>query len=76
MSFVDFSKAYDHTQLLCLWARLEELDMRAKLGNILQSLYQNVECCIRVNGVYTDWFLVEVALKQGCIVSPYIFHYV
>ena len=31
-------------------------------GNIFKSilaLYNNVECCVNVNGFYTDWFEVK-----------------
>jgi len=74
VAFVDFSKAYDRINRLRLWVRLEELGMPAKFLCVLQSLYHNVECCVRINGVYTDWFSVKIGLKQGCILSPILFN--
>ena len=29
---------------------------------------------MRLNGYMSDWFLVERGLKQGCVLSPAIFH--
>ncbi len=66
-AFVNISKAYDCINMLRLLARLEELAMPAKFLKVLQSLYQHVECCIRINGVYTDWFPVKLSLKQGIL---------
>ncbi len=48
--------------------------MPLKLLKVLQSLYQYVECCIRMHEVYRDWFLVKLGLKQGCILSPSLFN--
>ena len=37
--------------------------------NALASLYENVSCCVRLNGFKTDWFSVTCGLKQGCNLS-------
>ena len=42
--------------------------------SIIQSLYQNVKCTVRVNDQQTDWFDVNCGLKLGCIVSPMLFN--
>ncbi len=49
---------------------LEELGMPVKILKVLQSLYQQVECCIRINGVYTD----RIPVKLGRILSPSLFN--
>ncbi len=33
-----------------------------------------MECCIKINGVYADWFSLKLSLKQGCILSPSVFN--
>ena len=40
----------------------------------ISSLYKSVECCVRVNGLCTDWFNVQCGLKQGCLLSPLLFN--
>lgn len=42
--------------------------------NMLKSIYNQVECCVRVNGFKSDWFPVNLGLKQGCLMSPILFN--
>ena len=42
--------------------------------NSLKSLYQNVQCTVRISGICSEWFQVETGLKQGCILSPLLFN--
>ncbi len=36
-------------------------------------MYEGVTCSVRLNGIYTDWFNVNIGVKQGCILSPTLF---
>ena len=74
VAFVDFSKAYDRINREKLWWRLNKIGLPAKLQDALQSLYCSVECCVRINGELTDWFPVNVGVKQGCTLSPLLFN--
>ena len=42
--------------------------------NALRSLYKGVKACVRINGKLTDWFNVDLGLKQGCLLSPCLFN--
>ncbi len=45
-------------------------------GNIyfaVKTIYEHVSCAVRVNGIYTDRFAVDLGVKQGCILSPTLF---
>ena len=42
--------------------------------NALTSLYDGVQCCVRVNGLKTNWFTVNCGLKQGCNLSTLLFN--
>ncbi len=57
----------------CLWYKLQRVGIKGKIMNALQSLYDGVECCVRVNGAMTGWFSVDNGLKQGCGISPTLF---
>lgn len=72
-SFIDFSKAFDHINRSLLWEKLAVLGIQGNILNCLMALYENVKCCVRVNGSFTDWFPVDTGVKQGCILSPILF---
>ncbi len=39
----------------------------------LKSIYCNVQCSVRLNGVLSDWFTVRMGLQQGCVLSHLLF---
>lgn len=50
------------------------MGISGKMYNALISLYDDVKCCVKVNGLHTDWFSVSCGLKQGCCLSPILFN--
>ena len=40
----------------------------------IRSLYDSVRSCVRINGLKTDWFDVNIGLRQGCNLSPTLFN--
>ena len=73
VSFVDFSKAFDRVDRNLLWLKLERMGVNGKFMCALKSIYRNVQCCVRINGVMSQWFPVKTGLKQGCLLSPLLF---
>ena len=61
-TFIDFSKAYDRVNRSLLWHKLEALGVQGKMLNSLKSLYEHVQCTIRINGEYSEWFNVKTGL--------------
>src|SRR6185437_2546957 len=43
------------------------------MWRILKNIYDVVESCVIVGQRYTDWFIVEAGVRQGCILSPILF---
>ena len=74
VAFIDFSKAYDRISRALLWHKLYNHGISNKFLSALKSLYQDVKCCVRINGHKTDWFKVSTGLKQGCLISPLLFN--
>ena len=72
--FIDFSKAYDRVNRELLWSKLSHMGLTGKMLQALQQIYQDVQCCVRINGIYSDWFQVSCGLKQGCLISPILFN--
>ena len=73
-SFINFSKAYDRIDRSLLWHKLSRIGIDGKMLRSLKSLYENVKCTVRVNGVHSEWFDVNTGLKQGCVLSPLLFN--
>ena len=53
-SFIDFSKAYDRIDRSLLWHKLSQIGIDGKMLRSLKSLYENVKCTARVNGVHSE----------------------
>ena len=63
-------KAFDTVEHNFLWYKLQRVGVRGKFLSAIQSLYANVNCTVRINDDLTQWFNVEVGVKQGCLLSP------
>ena len=44
-----------------------------KMWRVVKNLYREVGSCVRLGEEKTDWFSLEVGLRQGCILSPILF---
>ena len=71
--YIDARRAFDNISRDCLWYNLQTIEVKGRMLSAIQSLYQDVECAVRVNGSLTEWFKVPNGLKQGCCVSPTLF---
>ena len=45
-----------------------------KLLTAVQSLYIDSRACVRVGNDVSEWFPVNVGLRQGCAISPWLFN--
>lgn len=73
VAFIDYEKAFDSVDRKCLWSLLCKYGISKKMLNILQSMYEKVQCCVRSGQTFTDFFESPCGVKQGCLLSPRIF---
>ena len=45
-----------------------------KLLKAVQSFYVHSWACVRVGNDVSEWFPVNVGLRQGCVMSPWLFN--
>src|SRR5678815_3054874 len=45
-----------------------------RLLNGIKSMYEDSEACVRINGVNGDWFRINSGVRQGCVMSPWLFN--
>ena len=50
-----------------------EKGIDSKMWRVVKNLYKEVGSCVRLGEEKTEWFELEVGLRQGCILSPILF---
>ena len=48
--------------------------IRGKLLKAVQSFYIDNRACVRVGNDVSEWFPVNVGLRQGCVISRWLFN--
>lgn len=76
MCFIDFKKAFDSVQHEKLWWAMLDMGYPPHLVDLLAKLYNNQKASVRIAGVVSDWFRIRKGVRQGCIISPYLFNIV
>ena len=57
-----------------LWKILKETGITNHLTCLLRNLYASQEATVRTGHGTTDWFQIGKGIRQGCILSPYLFN--
>ena len=50
------------------------MELELKLLKAVQSFYVDSRACVRVGNDVSEWFSVNVGLRQGCVMSPWLFN--
>ena len=72
--FIDYAKAFDSVDHNKLWKILQEMGIPDHLTCLLRNLYAGQEAIVRTGHGTTDWFQIGKGIRQGCILSPYLFN--
>ncbi|WP_435316529.1 reverse transcriptase domain-containing protein, partial [Klebsiella pneumoniae] len=73
-AFMDLEKAYDRVDRNALWDVLVMYGVGGRLLRAVKSLYNDSRACVRVGTGVSDWFPVRMGLRQGCVMSPWLFN--
>ena len=73
--FIDYAKAFDCVDHNKLWKILKEMGIPDHLTRLLRNLYAGQEAAVRTGHGTTDWFQIGKGVRQGCILSPYLFNF-
>ena len=73
LNFVDFKAAFDIIWRWALWKMLRYIGMDPKITSLIEAMYDNVGCAVVNNGQLTEWFRVEIGVRQGCLLTPILF---
>ena len=72
--FIDYANAFDCVDHNKLWKILKEMEIPDHLTCLLRNLYAAQEATVRTGHGTTDWFQIGKGVRQGCILSPYLFN--
>ena len=61
----------DHNKL---WKTLQEMGLLDHLTCLLRNLYTGQEAIARNEHRTTEWFQIRKQVRQGCVLSPYLFN--
>ena len=73
-AFMDLKKAYDTVDRHVMWQMLRVYVVGEKLLKVVQSFYKDSRARVRVGNDASEWFPVNVGLRQGCVMSPWLFN--
>ena len=73
-SVIDYTKDFDCVDHNKLWKILQEMGISDHLNCLLRNLYAGQEATVRTGHGTTDWSQIRKGLRQGCILSTYLFN--
>ena len=74
MCFLDASKAFDRVNHLKLFMKLKKRGVPLFIVRILSYWYSNQTMCVRWGGTISDKFCVSNGVRQGSVLSPFLFN--
>ena len=72
--FIDYAKAFDCVDHHKPWKILQETGLPDHLTCLLRNLYAGQEATVRAGHRTRDWLQIGEGVRQGCILSPYLFN--
>ncbi|PVD27885.1 hypothetical protein C0Q70_10460 [Pomacea canaliculata] len=73
INFIDLEKAFDSIHRESLWKILRHYGVPAKLVQVIAMLYSDFKSQVVCDTELTDSFNVSTGVKQGCVLSPFLF---
>ena len=73
-AFMNLEKACDTIDRHDVWQMLRVYGVGGKLLKTVQSVYVDSRACVYVLNDVSQWFPVNLGLRQGCVMSPWLFN--
>ncbi|VDP68166.1 unnamed protein product [Schistosoma mattheei] len=73
INFIDYEKAFDSVDKTTLWKLLRHYGVPDKMVNIIWNSYDGLKGKIVHEGQLTDSFEVKIRVRQGCLLSYFLF---
>ena len=73
INFIDYEKAHDSVDGQSLWKLLRHYGVPVKIVSLIQCIYQDMGCRVVHTGQTSEKFQVKTGVRQGCLLSPFLF---
>ena len=73
INVVDYEKAFDSLVRDTPWKLLQHYGILDKLISLIRNSYEDMACRVVHAGQLTDSFIVKTGVRQGCLLSPFLF---
>ena len=73
VNFIDYKKAFDSVDHTTLWNLIRHFGILPKITNLIKNSYEGLTCKVVHGGKLTDQFEVKTGVRQGCLLSPFLF---
>ena len=74
MCLIDYAKAFDCVGHRKRWATMEHMGFPVHIIQLVANLYKEQESVVRATNGDTDWFKIERGVRQGCVISPWLYN--
>ncbi len=72
-TFMDLEITYDRIDRKALYNVLKVYGVGGQLMKGI-TFYREMNACVKVDGELRDSFVIEVGVRQGCVISPWLFN--
>ena len=57
-----------------LWDVLKIYGVGGQLLMSIKAFYEGANACIKINGKMSESFCIKIGVRQGCVMSPWLFN--
>lgn len=70
---MDYEKAFDSVHCETMWKIMQFYGIPPKFIRMVKLFYNNTKCSMVDVAGNSDWFIVKAGVKQGCVMSGFLF---
>ena len=71
---MDLEKAFDQINRKSMWQMLRVYGVGGKLLKVVQSFDAYSRACVQIRIDVSEWFPVNVGLRESCVMYPWLFN--
>jgi hypothetical protein len=73
VAFIDFRKAFDFVNKDLLLTKLVQENVTGSIYFAVKSMLERNQSCIKINGLFSEYFSIDNGVRQGDSISPTLF---